>query len=95
MVPGQQLKGHTCVRTLYSRHSLRSGQATSAAAGGATGRAIMEQPHHRSLQQVRQYIRRASLFQDNAAACSGYEGPGNPFGDLRCGKAGLQIESTS
>lgn len=37
---------------------------------GATERAIMEQTRHRSLKQVRQYIRRGSLFQDNAAARS-------------------------
>jgi len=56
---------------LYSGHSLRSGLATSAAAGGATERAIMEQTRHRSLKQVRQYIRRGNLFHDNAAARSG------------------------
>jgi integrase len=55
----------------YSGHSLRSGLATSAAEGGASERAIMEQTRHRSLKQVRKYIRRGSLFQDNAAARSG------------------------
>lgn len=55
----------------YSGHSLRSGLATSAAEGGATERAIMEQTRHRSLKQVRKYIRRGSLFKDNAAARSG------------------------
>jgi integrase len=55
----------------FSGHSLRSGLATAAAAGGATERAIMDQTRHRSLKQVRKYIRRASLFQDNAAAKSG------------------------
>jgi integrase len=55
----------------YSGHSLRSGLATSAAEGGATERAIMEQTRHRSLKQVRKYIRRGSLFQDNAAKKSG------------------------
>jgi site-specific recombinase XerD len=55
----------------FSGHSLRSGLATSAAEGGASERAIMEQTRHRSLKQVRKYIRRGSLFQDNAAARSG------------------------
>jgi site-specific recombinase XerD len=55
----------------YSGHSLRSGLATSAAEGGASERAIMDQTRHRSLKQVRKYIRRGSLFQDNAAARSG------------------------
>jgi integrase len=56
---------------LFSGHSLRSGLATSAAEGGASERSIMEQTRHRSLKQVRKYIRRGSLFQDNAAARSG------------------------
>ena len=55
----------------FSGHSLRSGLATSATEGGATERAIMEQTRHRSLKQVRKYIRRGSLFKDNAAARSG------------------------
>ena len=55
----------------FSGHSLRSGLATAAAEGGATERAIMEQTRHRSLKQVRKYIRRGSLFKDNAAARSG------------------------
>ena len=55
----------------FSGHSLRSGLATAAAEGGATERAIMDQTRHRSLKQVRKYIRRGSLFRDNAAARSG------------------------
>jgi integrase len=55
----------------FSGHSLRSGLATAAAEGGATERAIMDQTRHRSLKQVRKYIRRGSLFKDNAAARSG------------------------
>lgn len=55
----------------FSGHSLRSGLATSAAAGGASERSVMEQTRHRSLKQVRKYIRRGSLFRDNAAARSG------------------------
>jgi hypothetical protein len=53
----------------FSGHSLRSGLAT--AEGGATERAILDQTRHRSLKQVRKYIRRGSLFRDNAAARSG------------------------
>jgi integrase len=55
----------------FSGHSLRSGLATAAAEGGATERSIMDQTRHRSLQQLRKYIRRGSLFRDNAAAKSG------------------------
>jgi integrase len=55
----------------FSGHSLRSGLATAAAEGGAGERAIMDQTRHRSLKQVRKYIRRGSLFRDNAAAQSG------------------------
>jgi len=55
----------------FSGHSLRSGLATSAAGGGATERSIMDQTRHRSLKQVRTYIRRGSLFRDNAAGRSG------------------------
>ena len=56
---------------IFSGHSLRSGLATSAAEGGASERSIMDQTRHRSLKQVRKYIRRGSLFKDNAAARSG------------------------
>jgi site-specific recombinase XerD len=55
----------------FSGHSLRSGLATAAAEGGATERSIMDQTRHRSLKQVRKYIRRGSLFRDNAAARTG------------------------
>lgn len=55
----------------FSGHSLRSGLATSAAEGGASERSIMEQTRHKSLTQVRKYIRRGNLFIDNAAAKSG------------------------
>jgi integrase len=55
----------------FSGHSLRSGLATAAAEGGATERSIMDQTRHRSLKQVRKYIRRGSLFRENAAAMSG------------------------
>jgi len=48
-------------------HSLRSGFATSAAAGGATEHAIMTQTGHRSLTVLRRYIRRGTLWADNPA----------------------------
>jgi len=52
----------------YSGHSLRAGLATSAAAAGASERAIMNQTGHRSQAMVRRYIREGNLFNDNAAA---------------------------
>lgn len=50
-----------------SGHSLRAGFATTAAANGATERAIANQTGHRSMNVLRGYIRRGSLFVDNAA----------------------------
>ena len=55
----------------FAGHSLRSGLATAAAAGGASERAIMDQTRHRSVKQVRRYIQRGSLFRDNAANYTG------------------------
>jgi integrase len=56
----------------YAGHSLRAGLATSAAAGGALERAIMNQTGHRSTSMVRRYIREANLFAaDNAAGLTG------------------------
>lgn len=56
----------------YAGHSLRAGLATSAAAGGASERAIMNQTGHRSTTMVRRYIREANLFAaDNAASLAG------------------------
>lgn len=55
----------------YSGHSLRAGLATSAAAAGASERAIMNQTGHRSQAMVRRYIREGNLFNDNAAASLG------------------------
>ena len=51
-----------------SGHSLRSGFATSAARAGASERAIMAQTGHRSVVMVRRYVRRATRFEENAAA---------------------------
>ena len=53
---------------LVAGHSLRSGMATSAARAGATEAQIMNQTGHKSLPVLRRYIRRGSLFNDNAAA---------------------------
>jgi len=47
---------------------LRSGMATSAAWAGATEAQIMNQTGHKSLPVLPRYIRRGSLFTDNAAA---------------------------
>ena len=53
---------------LFSGHSLRAGLATAAAAAGVSERAIMEQTGHKSLTVMRRYIRKGSLFKDNASA---------------------------
>jgi integrase len=52
----------------FAGHSLRAGLATSAAAGGVSERAIMNQTGHRSLTIVRRYIRDGELFRDDNAA---------------------------
>jgi integrase len=51
----------------YSAHSTRAGFATQAAANGAHERDIMLQGRWKSLQVARGYIRRGSVFHDNAA----------------------------
>jgi integrase len=51
----------------FSAHSTRSGFATQAAANGASERSIMDQGRWKSLQVARSYIRRGSVFTDNAA----------------------------
>ena len=55
----------------YGGHSLRAGMATSAAANGASERAIMAQTGHKSVTVVRRYIREGSLFRENAATSLG------------------------
>jgi site-specific recombinase XerD len=52
----------------FAGHSLRSGLATSAAKAGATETEIMNQTGHRSVAVLRRYVRRGSLFEDNAAS---------------------------
>lgn len=51
----------------FTAHSTRSGFATQAAANGATEASIMLQGRWKSLQVARSYIRRGSVFTDNAA----------------------------
>jgi integrase len=52
----------------YAGHSLRAGFATSAARAGVPEAHIQNQTRHKSLPLLRGYIRRGSLFSDNAAA---------------------------
>jgi integrase len=54
-------------RKVLAGHSLRSGLATAAAAAGASEASIMAQTGHKSLVVARRYIRRGSVFQENAA----------------------------
>lgn len=54
-----------------SGHSLRAGFATTAAANGATERAIANQTGHRSMDMVRRYVRHGSVFTDNAVGTLG------------------------
>jgi integrase len=52
---------------LFGGHSLRAGFATTAALIGATEDEIALQTGHKSMTVLRGYIRRASLFERNAA----------------------------
>jgi integrase len=62
------MSGATYDAAAYSGHSLRSGFITSAARAGVAERDIQNQSGHRSLPVLRGYIRRGSLFINNAAA---------------------------
>lgn len=53
--------------TTFAGHSLRSGFITTAAREGVAERHIQNQSRHKSLPVLRGYIRRGSLFVDNAA----------------------------
>ena len=55
---------------VFAGHSLRAGLATSAAAAGASERAIANQTGHKSMAVLRRYIRDGELFRDNAAAAA-------------------------
>ncbi len=57
--------------SLFSGHSLRAGLATSAAASGVGEHDIMLQTGHKSAAMVRRYIRKGSIFRNNAAASVG------------------------
>jgi site-specific recombinase XerD len=52
----------------YSGHSLRAGMVTQAAKNGVTVADIMRQTGHRSTETVNKYIRKSSVFEDNASA---------------------------
>lgn len=52
----------------FGGHSLRAGFATAAGRAGIPERLIMLQTGHKSLPVLRGYIRRGSLFSENAAA---------------------------
>lgn len=56
---------------IFGGHSLRSGFATTAGRAGVAERIIMLQTGHKSLPVLRGYIRRGSLFTENAAALIG------------------------
>ena len=55
----------------FGGHSLRAGFATTAGRAGIPERIIMLQTGHKSLPVLRGYIRRGSLFTENAAAMVG------------------------
>jgi integrase len=52
----------------FSAHSLRAGFITQAIQSGKSERKIMEQTGHKSITVMREYIRDADLWRDNAAA---------------------------
>jgi integrase len=56
------------VSARFSGRSLRAGFATAAARAGKPERAIQAQTGHKSLAQLRRYVREGSLFLENAAA---------------------------
>jgi integrase len=55
----------------FGGHSLRAGFATTAGRAGVPERLIMQQTGHKSLPVLRGYIRKGSLFTENAAALIG------------------------
>lgn len=52
----------------FSGHSLRAGFVTTAAVAGIADRRIMDQTGHKSDAAFRTYVRRATVFHDNAAS---------------------------
>lgn len=57
--------------TRLSGHSLRAGFTTTAAANGASERAIAAQTGHRSMEVLRRYIRHGTVFTDNGVSALG------------------------
>ena len=54
--------------TAYSGHSLRSRFLTSAAESGASVFKMTEVSRHRSLDTLRDYVRRVDLFKEHAGS---------------------------
>ena len=52
----------------YAGHSLRAGLVTAAAKAGKPPHIIQNQTGHKSIDMIMRYIRRESLFEENAAA---------------------------
>lgn len=52
----------------YSGHSLRSGFLTSAAEAGASIFKMMDVSRHKSMDTLRNYVRRADSFKEHAGA---------------------------
>jgi site-specific recombinase XerD len=52
----------------YGAHSLRSGFCSTAAKAGKAEHQIMKQTRHRRSDSLQRYIKKASLFDDNAAS---------------------------
>jgi hypothetical protein len=52
----------------FSGHSLRSGSLTSAAANGASIFKMMDVSRHKSIDNLRTYVRDAELFKNHAGA---------------------------
>jgi site-specific recombinase XerD len=68
LIVKRRVVGHAHQPQKIWGHSKRAGLATSAAAGGATERDIMQQTRHRSVAMVRRYIREGELFHKGNAA---------------------------
>jgi len=51
----------------YGAHSLRSGFCSQAAKAGKAKHQIMKQTRHKRSDSLQRYIKKANLFDDNAA----------------------------
>ncbi|MEN9933982.1 MAG: hypothetical protein RLZZ387_561 [Chloroflexota bacterium] len=67
LIVKEAAKGAGLDPKIFAGHSLLSGFATAAAMAGASERSIMNQTGYKSVTVARRYIRRGTLFQDNAA----------------------------